>query len=381
MDGGIDMNIQRRKIAWFLIIMFIMVDVLRITDQWGITMDREVQAQTVLSVVYWNPNNTDELTVDGEIKKYAGKDTNTGTAPESPVYTLDKAISLAAEGATIYCMNQWSIAADENVTISGLVGEVDKNITIERYASYIGNLFAVAAGASLTLDSVAISPGTDTGSRVIKIEEGGELFIGENVSIEEQGEIFFAGTGSNVTTLKVTATTLAGKSYLLGYEKTPAKGSVVIEVAADIGNPMDYFLFAASITDTLHLEEKTAGKLAFYENAVYENVIYLSGTGSDDNSGAAANSAVKTFARAKKLMKTQCGNQGTIYICGTVNITEEETWDLGEAKDTIIVKNSPSFTSSSLVNITTTGKLTLQNITIEQKITRAFYAFAVSGVL
>ena len=90
------------------------------------------------------------------------------------------------------------------------------------------------------------------------------------------------------------------------------------------------------------------------------STVYLSGSGSDNNDGATAATAVMTFQKAKGLL----AKDGTIVICGVVNVSGSETWSLdaetfGNAK----VVRSESYTNGYLVNVT--GALTLKNITID----------------
>lgn len=86
--------------------------------------------------------------------------------------------------------------------------------------------------------------------------------------------------------------------------------------------------------------------------------VYLNGaSGNDTNAGTSANAAVKTLERAMALVK----DGGTIYISGTVTVTDAQAWDV-ESKVTI--KRDSSFTSGPLITVADGGSLTLSNITI-----------------
>lgn len=85
--------------------------------------------------------------------------------------------------------------------------------------------------------------------------------------------------------------------------------------------------------------------------------IYLNGSsGNDNNAGTSVNTAVKTFAKAVSLVK----DGGTIYISGTVTVSDAQEWSFGSSTVTIKRYN---FTGP-LINVTSGGSLTLANITI-----------------
>lgn len=87
------------------------------------------------------------------------------------------------------------------------------------------------------------------------------------------------------------------------------------------------------------------------------NAVYLNGaTGDDTRTGTATNAAVKTLEKAMALVKTD----GTINICGTVTVSDEQEWDV-ESKVTI--KRNSNFTGPLIV-VADGGSLVLSNITI-----------------
>ena len=87
------------------------------------------------------------------------------------------------------------------------------------------------------------------------------------------------------------------------------------------------------------------------------NTVYLNGaTGDDTKTGTATNAAVKTLEKAMALVKTG----GTINICGTVTVSDEQEWDV-ESKVTI--KRGSNFTGPLIV-VADGGSLVLSNITI-----------------
>lgn len=92
------------------------------------------------------------------------------------------------------------------------------------------------------------------------------------------------------------------------------------------------------------------------------NTVYLNGaSGNDSNAGNSTNSAVKTMNRALELVK----DGGTIYITGTVTVSEDTQWDLEDSGVAIkrYVATRNSFTGP-LITVANGGSLTLKNITI-----------------
>lgn len=85
--------------------------------------------------------------------------------------------------------------------------------------------------------------------------------------------------------------------------------------------------------------------------------VYLNGaSGNDSRAGTSASTAVKTMAKALTLVK----DGGTIYITGTVTVSDEQEWDL---ESTVTVKRNSGFTGP-LVTVANGGSLKLKNITI-----------------
>ena len=90
------------------------------------------------------------------------------------------------------------------------------------------------------------------------------------------------------------------------------------------------------------------------------NYVYLNGSaGSDDNTGATASDAVRTFAKAKELLADAAYKE--IRVVGQIKVTGEEVWDLSEYPDAVMLRDE-SYTSYLFW---VTGSLTLQNIVID----------------
>ena len=82
-------------------------------------------------------------------------------------------------------------------------------------------------------------------------------------------------------------------------------------------------------------------------------VIYLSGeAGNDKNSGLTQEDAVETFKKARKL----AGEEGIIYICGTIEVNDGRTWEL---PDGVVIRRAEGF-KEPLVRVS--GSLILKNI-------------------
>lgn len=76
--------------------------------------------------------------------------------------------------------------------------------------------------------------------------------------------------------------------------------------------------------------------VAEFPAAAAENAVYIKGSaGLDVNGGTSENDAVATFSRAKELLD---GSDGTIVVCGQLNVTGSETWEAGEGQRIKIVR-------------------------------------------
>lgn len=95
--------------------------------------------------------------------------------------------------------------------------------------------------------------------------------------------------------------------------------------------------------------------------------IYLGGTFSEDsNDGTSVGDAVRTFERAWELAKEALESEeetATIYICGEVKVSDDETWG-DDTPGNIVVMRAADYTGA-LVKVDRGGELTLKNITID----------------
>ncbi|MCQ4794163.1 DUF5979 domain-containing protein [Anaerofustis stercorihominis] len=95
--------------------------------------------------------------------------------------------------------------------------------------------------------------------------------------------------------------------------------------------------------------------------------IYLNGSlGDDEKDGTTAANAVRTFEKAwqEATKALEDGQESvTIYICGKIQVSGKETWGEDDAKN-IVVMRADGY-KGALAEVTTSGALTLQNITID----------------
>lgn len=90
------------------------------------------------------------------------------------------------------------------------------------------------------------------------------------------------------------------------------------------------------------------------------NYVYLNGsTGSDENTGATASDAVKSFAKAKELLAEAAYKE--IRVVGQIKVNGTEVWDLSEYPEAVVLRDE-SYTSYMFW---VTGDLTLQNIVFD----------------
>lgn len=92
------------------------------------------------------------------------------------------------------------------------------------------------------------------------------------------------------------------------------------------------------------------------------DTVYLNGaSGKDTNSGSTTGAPVKTMNRALELVR----NGGTIYITGTVTVSEDTQWDLEDTE--VVIKryvNTKNGFTGPLITVANGAGLTLENITI-----------------
>ena len=95
--------------------------------------------------------------------------------------------------------------------------------------------------------------------------------------------------------------------------------------------------------------------------------VFWSGSGDDQNDGSSVAQAVATFERAKELL----AEDGTIYLCGSIDVEGEQTWSL-EGYGNAVVKrycapdeDSPESYTANMIALGEGASLTLEHIVID----------------
>lgn len=161
---------------------------------------------------------------------------------------------------------------------------------------------------------------------------------------------------------------LAKEKEALNDEKTEVADFVIAHGASPdlvkkislkgVTNPMVRLVFKPDPNN----EKK--GDLLVHKEA--STVIYWDGqNGDDSHQGESKDKAVKTFARAKEVAEELAKENPhvIVYMMNTVKVEGKEKWEVSNP-DKITFYREPSF-SGYLVEVTSTGDLTLENMTID----------------
>ena len=97
------------------------------------------------------------------------------------------------------------------------------------------------------------------------------------------------------------------------------------------------------------------------QNAVITGIFLNGQSGNDANDGLSLNKAVRTFARAKQVLKANSG-VNVIYITGAVSVLDTQSWSLADAGEGASLLRHPSY-KGSLVSVS--GDLTLSDVVID----------------
>ena len=309
------------------------------------------KAQGVLATVYLNP--------------VSGNDAAGGNDPNFPVLTWDKALSLAANNATIY-VTWGSVAITSNTTINGNQYGAS-NITVMPFTGYTGALFTVAGGATGTISNITLK-GAGIARALLSVNNGGTLSIGSNMNITDGGRIAVDG-GANA--INLTATPQAGMNYqiLTTYQSADDEGRAIVN-AGGISNPLTYFTLiepasTANIGYELGLDGTT---IRLYELPV--GGIYLDPlNGNDAHSGAKSSRPLKTLARARALWNTRNtttpGIITDIYVITRITLTANTTLDGGIKLTRFTGDADRSTTNTDYIIVYTGLELTINNATID----------------
>lgn len=268
--------------------------------------------------VFWNPNANGKYNEEGALIVNGGNDANDGQTANAPVLSLQKALELAGTAKEIVCMNLCELNGDTTIQNATFVAYDGGRIP---EAAHDGAFFSVKQG-NLTLSNVNISK-TDV---VVELE-GGTLTLGEGMQLA--GEIVL--TQPSETNFPIVMnqpnTTNDGKYKVNCNSDYPG----VVAVAQ--GDHLNDFVLSDLLLSKnweLYIENGNTYARMVNDPIIEYEAIYLDGVNGDDaNLGNASGCPVKTFQRAKDLMK-QHAAEGvhTIYVMNTVTIQDSEVYEL-----------------------------------------------------
>ena len=293
-----------------------------------------------------------------------GVDSNNGNDPVFPVKTWEKAISLAADNATIY-VTWGSVAITSDMVINGSQFDAT-NVTVEPYSGYTGSLFTVAGGATGIFSNITLK-GAGTAQVLLSVNSGGTLTIGGNMNITDEGQIALDG-GANAINL---TTTPSGMPYqlLTTYTSATDEGRPIANTGS-IENPVQYFnlITPASNTDVGYELAMQGSTMRLRELPI--GGIYLDpANGSDSYSGARSNRPLKTLTRAKQLWDSRNtavpGIVTDIFVLTRLTLTNDLTLEDG-IKLTRFAGDADRTTTMTDNLIVYTGiELTIKDATID----------------
>lgn len=222
-----------------------------------------------------------------------GDDTNRGYRPTQAVKTLDQAFKLirATSGKVLYIMNEVPITTSVEINheyynngANKIIMQNTNHLMIRRYAkpdiairdkdynvnSYLGSLFAIGNDGSLNLsgdievdghcktaidnyisDGQKVSKPTKSKAAVIRVEDGGQLYVGMN---EDTGKPVTLKNNDNTATLSGAETANYG-----GALEIQEGGTVIMNGGAIDGN-------RSRVVPKTELSEQPG-----YANAIYSN--------------------------------------------------------------------------------------------------------------
>lgn len=218
------------------------------------------------------------------------------------------------------------------------------------------------ADSSLTIDGAAV-----TGTTGVAVK-GGEITIKGDAQIKGTGEKHEpVASGSGVTDTGDALYVEGNYSRdltveILGGTFTSEKGqSVQMLEEAGVAGSKDVTIyggtFDSDVTGFVYtgLQPDANGDGTFTVTKLTD--VYVSGTGSDDNSGTNTGNAIKSLDLAQKLV----AEDGKIYICGTVTVDSDLTLA------GVTIERVEGFTGTMITVSGTDAKLTLSGVTIDGK--------------
>lgn len=150
----------------------------------------------------------------------------------------------------------------------------------------------------------------------------------------------------------------------------PGETKTVVEGSSTVPATTEHFVLSDGVSYLLHLEnEDTSGNLLVCAENEPEGIYWDGDAGDDTNTGVDREHAVKTFDRAKELVREayeKDGRECNIYICGDITVSDIQTWSLGEFDWNPVVMRSSSLTDEQYgIYVAKTGNLNLENIIMD----------------
>lgn len=252
-----------------------------------------------------------------EILLIAGENDDYGYKIMSTNSVIDKDITINLNGRTISSLDSYVFTISENGSLT-ITGEGDITSGIE-----------LTGKSHLTLDSKIQTIS-------IKLEENNYITFGNDFNAEEVSITLPDATVNNFNNDSLSL------DDILVVENIGAHQNIV----TILGLKNSLIAYKVINNNNLYLHKE-----------VIEG-IYIDGINGNDNNSGSMNSPVKTFAKAKELLVEN--NMSTVYVLGTITISDTQTWDL----DGLSLMRYPGY-QKTLVQISTSGNLTLQNIVID----------------
>lgn len=336
-------------------------------------------------LIYWNPGEA--ITVNG-ISYPEGNDSSGGGA-DSPVKTWGQALTYAKErNGTIISIQALQLDADgeaqEYLGIEESFAEgtyhLDGNSEAGIYVRSVSGtaVFIVEPGICVEFSDLVFTGERDYGLDGAQAVEttGGKIVLKENVRTETaylqigltqkynrdeipvevwsddvEVTLYFAGINNNLNKRFLDVVVPGGELAALAETEPNSVGEILLEnISLAQGNQNsgdDSYQWSLRQDSLLDDEIENAQNLELYTTYYYE-AVYLDGERGDDSYlGASCEYPVKTWERAVQILtqamkenveaRKESSESGTddlpplpdtIYICGTVTITDSQSWNL-----------------------------------------------------
>ena len=309
----------------------------------------------------------------------AGNDSNAGNDVNYPVQSWDKALSLAADNATIYVT--WRpVPIMSDMEINGAKYGAS-NITVAPFSDYTGALFAIAGGGTGTFSNITLK-GTGTAQVLLSVNSGGTLTIGSNLNITDDGQVSLDGA-ANAINLTTAPQSDMVYQLLTTYQSAADEGRAIVN-AGSVDSPLTYFnliepLTTAEVEYKLELDATTIRLRELPIGSIYLDPL----NGNDLHSGAKSSRPVKTLARAISLWHTrntaQAGIVTDILVLTRITLTADLTLN-GGIKLTRFGGDAERTTSNTDYIIVYTGlTLTIDDATIDNSGTNGIALYSESN--